>query len=628
MATPRLFRLKAEVVARPQEKPATNFPIARVWVDTGVFHLDTPFAYSVPENLSDHISTGVRVQVPFGGREVEGIVIERCQESLTSGRIRAISKLLSAHPVATKGSLELIEAVAQRWATHAFDVIRLAIPPRVAAIDKTFIPQAVTKIPNRIPTSEQSFYAFDPFENPAQQILTLIEKASKKGSVLVVAPDEKDLNEIESLLEVNHLTYLRLDSSCSRAKRYENYLKAINSKNCIVLGARSAILTPVANLQTIIVYKESSHEHFEPRSPGFNVRDIAFIRRSMEAVDVIFAGFVPSMELSLMIDTKQLRFINHAFKLNVKAFSSEDGTLLPGRIFTDIRKALNRGPVLFVLPRKGYGNALLCGHCKNLAQCSCGGRLSIGARNAPPICTVCATVFSEWSCTWCNRSKPYIAGRGIERAAEEISRAFTGFPLILSFGDVIKASVEASPALVLATPGAAPRCARGYSAVVILEGIKFFSHPDIRAQERARELFFESAAMIDTKGSVLLSIPDAHPVTAAISKWNPGAMIRRELVEREEVSLPPFVQSILITCPAAESSQLVSGIHKAIVDSRLPSSVKVLGPTPSSKGLSKIVLYSPDSQSAHVRRFIHELQRRRSIAKKELLTVRVDPYSL
>lgn len=134
--------------------------------------------------------------------------------------------------------------------------------------------------------------------------------------------------------------------------------------------------------------------------------------------------------------------------------------------------------------------------------------------------------------------------------------------------------------------------------------------------------------MIDTKGSVLVSIPDAHPVTAAIAKWNPGAMIRRELTEREEVSLPPFVQSILITCPVAESSQLVSGIHKAILDSRLPSGVKVFGPTPSLKGLSKIVLYSPESQSAHVRGFIHELQRRRSIAKKELLSVRVDPYSL
>ena len=114
MAAPRLFRLKAEVITRPEVEAATHLPIARIWVDTGVFHLDTPFDYAVPESFSASITTGVRVQVPFGTREVEGIVIERLQQSKTTGRIRQISKILSVHPVATKKSLELISVVAQR----------------------------------------------------------------------------------------------------------------------------------------------------------------------------------------------------------------------------------------------------------------------------------------------------------------------------------------------------------------------------------------------------------------------------------------------------------------------------------------------------------------------------------
>jgi len=627
VATPRLFRLKAEVASRPEGEAAKNYPYARVWVDTGVFHLDSPFDYAVPAELEDVITTGVRVQVPFGSREVEGIVIERCAQSQTAGRSRHITKALSPHPVATSQLLALINVVAERWATNAFDVIRLAIPPRIASVDKAFTPKiSHQKRSVKVP-SANSFIAFDPYENPAHQLVALIEMCSKKGSVLVVAPDERDLDQICAKLESKKLSYLRLDSSLPRAQRYINYLQAINTSHCIVLGARSAIFTPVAELGTVIIYKESSYEHFEQRSPGFNVRDIAELRRRSESLEIIYTGYVPSIELSLLIDNQALKFVNHSHRLNVKSFSTDDGTLLPGRIFADVRKALNRGPVLFLVPRKGYGNALLCAHCKNLAQCACGGRLIVGSRNAAPECTVCATLFPDWSCIWCNRQKPYIAGRGIERAGEEISRAFSGFPLILSYGDVIKASVGNSPALVLATPGAAPYCEGGYSAVALLEGINFFSHPDLRAQERARELFFESAAMIDPKGVVLVSIPDAHPITAALTKWNPGAMIRRELEERREVGLPPFVHCILITCSIAESTQLTNGLRKAITDSRLPVSVKVLGPTAAQKEQAKIMIYVEDDALIEVTAFVHELQRRRSIAKKQLLTVRLDPYS-
>lgn len=133
--------------------------------------------------------------------------------------------------------------------------------------------------------------------------------------------------------------------------------------------------------------------------------------------------------------------------------------------------------------------------------------------------------------------------------------------------------------------------------------------------------------MIEPKGEVLLSIPDDHPITSSIVKWNPGAMIRRELTERDEVALPPYVQSIVITCAISEATNIVNGFKRAVSESRLPSSVKVFGPTPALKGESRIVIYCDIQEGERVRQFAHELQRRRSIAKKPLLTLRVDPYS-
>ncbi|MCX6425608.1 MAG: hypothetical protein NTV47_02460, partial [Actinobacteria bacterium] len=330
----------------------------------------------------------------------------------------------------------------------------------------------------------------------------------RDGSVLVIAPDERDIDEICLSAELKKLTYLRLDSSISRAQRYENYLHAMNAQNTLIVGARSSVFLPIGDLSTVIVYKESSHEHYEIRSPGWNVREILFLRRNIEKFDLIFTGYVPSLELSELIDSKRLTYITHSHRLAVKAFSSDDGSILPGRIFTDIRSALTKGPVLFMIARKGYGNAILCAHCKNLAMCKCGGRLIVASKSSAPSCTVCQSTFPEWSCSWCQRNKQYIGGRGIERAGEEISRAFAGVPIILSYGDVIKAQIENRSAIVIATPGAAPKVEGGYAAVVVLEALKFFEHSDLRAQERARELIFETAAMITPKGADLLCIDE------------------------------------------------------------------------------------------------------------------------
>ena len=627
MASPPRLRLKAQVIPRPQIQ-AVDKPYARTWVDTGVFHLDGSYDYLVPQELTQSATIGVRIQVPFNGREVEAIVLERLDESSVSGTIKSITKILSPHQVATTSSLELIAAVAKHWATNPFDIVRSAIPPRVAGVDKRFVSLDNTQTSNSRSRGTYSFNALDPYLDPAEQAISMASAWLSEGSVLIVAPDEGDIDALCNSALQYSVEYIRLDSSQPRAERYENYLRAMNAKKTLIIGARGAVFTPVDDLIGVIVHKESSHEHYEIRSPGWNVRDVIHIRRSIQDIDVIFTGYVPSLEISALIDAKKIIYINKSHRLKVKAFSSDDGALLPGRIFTDIRNALAAGPVLFVVPRKGYGNALLCAHCKNLARCTCGARLVVGSRGAAPSCDVCQSTYPDWSCSWCQRNKQYLTGRGIDRAAEEISRAFPSSPLVLSFGDVIKSEVENKSLIVLATPGATPKVKGGYAAVVMLEGLKLFSHPDLRAQERARELFFETAAMTDPKGVVLLCIDESHPIVASLVRWSPGAMIRRELEERLEIPLPPFVSSYVISGESKDFTSIATGLKKAIADSRIPSSIRVYGPSEIGSSRARIVLYCPHEDCAALTSFLHELQRRRSIAKKDFLTVRIDPYSL
>jgi primosomal protein N' (replication factor Y) len=138
VATPKLFRLKAEVAPAPAGPLASVLPYARVRVDTGVFHLEQLYDYKVPEKLSESTQVGVRVQLPFGNRETEGIVVERVARPDRAGELKSITKVLSLTPIATTQSLHLIDVLAQHYACNPWDLIRSAIPPRVASVDKSF----------------------------------------------------------------------------------------------------------------------------------------------------------------------------------------------------------------------------------------------------------------------------------------------------------------------------------------------------------------------------------------------------------------------------------------------------------------------------------------------------------
>ena len=626
MATPRLFRLKAEVAQASSGPRASVLPFARVRVHTGVFHLDQLYDYQIPEKLSASIQVGVRVQLPFGGRETEGIVVERVSAPVRAGELKSITKLLSVVPIATTQSLTLIDSVSEHFACNPWDVIRSAIPPRVASVEKNFV--AGNQVLSTKSKNTVEFQTLAPYIETHNQIVSLVLSNRGAGSVLVIAPDERDVDLIVQALSKRDIQSLKLTAAMPREDRYRNFLNAMHGESTVVVGTRSAIFVPINNLSTVIVHKESSHDHYEIRSPGWNTRNVALMRCKQESLKLILTGFCPSLEVSDLIDKREVRYLNSKESVNVRAFTPNEGALLPGRIFSDIKKALSVGPVLFIAPRKGYGNALLCAHCRNVAACACGGRLSVSAKGKPPSCVHCGKVFQGWKCSFCNRDKQYLAGRGIDRAAEEISRAFPNFPVIVSAGDVIKDRIDPKPSLVLATSGAQPQVEGGYAGVVILDGLRFFAHTDLRTQERARELFFESSSLISRDGAVLLVIDDSHPIVSAIARWNVAPLIKRELSERNDLHLPPSVFSAVLVMDQSIGMQIVSGLKKSFTDGRLPQSSSIYGPTEISKGQVKIVIHADKKDTKALTDLVHELQRRRSIAKKELFTLRVEPYSL
>ena len=626
MATARPLRLKREEAKRVDSAQAQHAAFVKVWVDTPVSHLDGTYDYLVPERLSQSVKPGIRVGVPFAGRDVEALVLERSDKSEITN-LKFISSVISEELVASPTLITLISSISKRWICNPFDVIRSAIPARVASVDKAFTAETRSSTAKELANKgkgEVTYLHLAPHEDPLMRLSEFAQKSQAKGSVLIIVPEDRELE----LLKLEIPGALILSSSLSRTQRYSNYLTAINKSGQIIIGTRSAIFLTPPDLTTLIVYRENSQSHYEPRHPGWNVRDIALLRQSEEKLSLYFVGYSPSLEMARSIESGAVNILSRKARLQVSTFPQTGSELLPERIFSPIRSALKTGSVLFLVPKKGYASALMCKKCRNLAICSCGGKLSRSNQSAPPACVHCSTTFSTWKCKWCNEDKLVLLGRGAIRHAEEIGRAFPGFPVINSDADTPVKEVTGKSSLVIATQGMAPRCEGGYSAAVLLEGGSFFSYSDLRGQERSREAFFEAAGQVKPGAPVLVAIDSSHPINAALASWNPAHMYKRELADLESLDLPPYTRSLTVDLATSEASTVAEGFKKALLDSRIPASTKVLGPSIRGGDKARIILTASESDFSDLTQFVGEFVKHRAIAKKEAIQVRIDPYSL
>nr|WP_203870958.1 primosomal protein N' [Plantactinospora endophytica] len=115
-------------------------PVARVCVDVPLAHLDRPFDYLVPAELADQARPGTRVRVRFAGQLVDGWLLDRAELSAHEGRLSYLERLVSPEPVLTPEVARLARAVADRYAGNLADVLRLAVPPRHARVEREAAP--------------------------------------------------------------------------------------------------------------------------------------------------------------------------------------------------------------------------------------------------------------------------------------------------------------------------------------------------------------------------------------------------------------------------------------------------------------------------------------------------------
>ena len=637
--------------------PASELPVARVAVDTGLAHLDRPFDYAVPEAMAAQAQPGVRVRVRFAGRLVDGWLLERADASDHAGRLAPLASVVSAEQVATPELLALARAVADRCAGTLPDVLRLALPPRHARVEAEAAPEP-SLVPSPPPPGPWSRYPAGPaflaalaggrspravwsaLPGPTwpEEIALAVRAAaaSGRGAVVVVA-DGRDLDRVARALAEQGVTAAALSADLGPAERYRRWLTVLRGGVRVAIGTRATAFAPVQQLGLVVVWDDGDDLHAEPRAPYPHVRDVLVGRAHLTGAAVLVGGHARTAEGQLLVETGWARPLG-AERAVVRAVApAVDGTSddqlardpqaqaarLPAAAFDAARRALADGaPVLVQVPRRGYVPSLACARDRTPARCpSCAGPLAAPASDAVLACRLCGRPAADWSCPVCEGSRLRSSVVGARRTAEELGRAFPGTPVRTSGRDEVLATVSGGPALVVSTPGAEPVAEGGYGAVVLLDGWAALGRADLRAGEEALRRWFAAAALARPGARVVCVADRALPAVQALVRWDPAGAAARELAERTELRFPPAVRLASVQGTPAAVAELLGSLPE-------PARRDALGPVAAGEGQERLLLRAPRTAGPQLAAALKAAQSLRSARKGEPVRVELDPRVL
>lgn len=608
--------------------PAAVAPVARVLPLLGVPHLDREFDYQVPESLSEQAVPGTRVRVRFAGRLVDGFIIERTSETDHRGELAWLERVVSPEPLLTPALLGLVEVVAKRWVGMRSDVLRLAIPPRHAAAEKSVpapeAPLGVTSGPVEIPegwgdhpmiarfleaatagAAARAVWTVPPGRDWAIALAALADSVRRRGlQVLLIVPDQRDVDRLtEACRETvgggaaGRDLVADLSAGVGPSARYRRWLRAIRGHARIVVGTRSAVFAPLPELGLIVLHDDGDDSFVEPRAPYPHTRDVAVQRSILDGTPLLFSSIDRTPEIAEYVrvgwahEVQPRPGLVRELAPRVVAVTDADPTQardvaggrtrLPAVALTMARESIDvDAPVLVQVPRKGYIPTLLCGSCRSPARCRrCNGPIRAGRMDAVygPVdlaCGWCGVPETGFRCVDCGSRALRAGVVGAGRTAEELGRMFPGVRVRTSGGGEILATVPAAPAIIVSTPGAEPVAEGGYGAALLLDSWALLGRPDLRAVQNALRLWIGAASLVrpaNKGGRVFLSADSESTVAQALVRWAPQSWAERELADRTEVGFPPAVHMFAVDGPATALSEFLD-------DFRLIDQVEVLGP--------------------------------------------------
>lgn len=422
--------------------------------------------------------------------------------------------------------------------------------------------------------------------------LQAIEKAlhMNKGAIMLVPEISLTAQTIERFKSRFQEKIAILHHRLSQGERNDEWHQIHQGKAKIVIGARSAIFSPVVNLGLIIVDEEHEQSYKQHEgSPCYQARDVAVMRGKIAQAAVILGSATPSLEsyynaqngkyiLSMLHQRANVAKLPRITLVDMKKeFEKKKGfTSFSDILLSGIKTRQERGEqsILF-LNRRGYHTTLLCQECQHTIRCNhCDVALTFHFREDQLACHLCGFHLAPpTSCPACKKGKTLkFKGVGTEQIERSLHAILPGIRTLRIDADTTKHKGSHQKLLRDFGTGKADlligtqMIAKGLhfplvTLVGVLNGDAGLTIPDFRASETTFQLITQVSGRSGrgaTEGEVIIqtSMPENSTIQHAARQDYPS-FYDEEIAIREMFHYPPFTRMAKITFSGAEASAVM-----------------------------------------------------------------------
>lgn len=408
-----------------------------------------------------------------------------------------------------------------------------------------------------------------------------------------------------------------INSTLSAGEKYDQIERAKAGEIDVMIGPRSALFTPFANLGVIVVDEEHENSYKSETSPRYHARETAVEIASLCGASVVLGSATPSLEA-------YYRAVSGEYKL-YEMKERPGNSVLPTVHTVDLREELKQGnrsmfsrklkermqdrlskgeQTILFLNRRGYAGFISCRSCGHVMKCPhCDVSLS-EHRNGMLTCHYCG--YQERKPAKCpSCGSPYLMGfkAGTEQVEEAIHREFPGARVLRmdadttrrkdSYERILSAFADEEADILVGTQMIVKgHDFPGVTLVGVLAADLSLNRNDYRAGERTFQLLTQAAGRAgrgERPGEVVIQTyqPEHYSVAYAARQDYQG-FYGEEIAYRGLVGYPPVehMLAVLIVSRVQEDGEKLGEEMTDLVKREMADAagLRVIGPAEAAIG--------------------------------------------
>lgn len=445
--------------------------ILKVALDTP---LDRYFDYRWFLQSADRPQPGQLVIVPFGRREVAGLIVAVAERSdIPADKLKDALAIHTQLPPLTQDWRELCAFAADYYQRPLGEVAIPALPKNLRTTKTTSLDRALKKIakdgkpetpvgapvlPLLNAAQAQAVAAIADAQGYAPMLLFGVTGSGKTevylraaAKVFETAAEDEAPQVLMLVPEINLTPQLAanvqarfpgvdvalLHSGLAEGERLRHWLGAHLGRAQIVLGTRLAVLASLPHLKLIIVDEEHDPSYKQQEGLRYSARDLAIWRAHQLNIPVVLGSATPSLESWQHVHAGRYRLLElreravaEAVLPQVRLIDMERDKPAGGitsSLVSALKRRLERGEQsLLFLNRRGYAPVIACDACGWVSNCRrCTAFMVLHKPDHKLRCHHCGLEERiPKSCPTCGNVDVQPLGRGTQRIEEGLQQIF------------------------------------------------------------------------------------------------------------------------------------------------------------------------------------------------------------